>query len=789
MSNIPSVSPAAPSLTPTDFQTIQSLVIGCPRHPRLRYHFFRIDDGVAARRFVAAFGDGGEFRVHTADAGRGRKDETSTSRFFLAFTAPGLAALGVDASHLDTFPTAFREGAAIRARVVGDVGPSAPEHWTIKSDESHIVVLLYANDEPGLHAASNRVCDVARKHGCTLKAVEDGRILETYPGADVSGVRREHFGFADGISQPRIAGVGSTRSESTHVPPGLFILGHPDTRPAVTNLPVPQPEPLGRNGTFGAFRKMEQDCDAFNAFLDGHASTHDRLGRERLAAKMVGRWRDGEPLALFPDAPPSATRTPDAMNAFDFSDDPVGRKCPVGAHIRRANPRGSAVLGTANRGVALIRRGMPYGPPHKPRDGQSRGILGLFLCASLQHQFEFMLKNWINDGLFARGLSPDHKDPLVGSSRSGSTFSYPTEYGTVAIDGLSQFVTTKAAVYLFFPSVIGIGELSRLTGVPGRKPPPPAVGSEEQLADVIIQTMLKNIGTPARRDAHPKHHGLVRARFEVMPGLPDTLARGLFGKQGTRDAYVRFSNGEPRRQQHDGVPDARGMAIKVMGVDGPKELDDERATQDFILVAHEVFFVKNLTEYVRFLATPKTPEDLAVAFPLVLRSFHSHRSPLSIRYFSQTPYALGRDQVVRYSVRPVLPAEEPSITAAEAMQNSDPNYLRHVMIEYLARHDAVFDFLVQPARAESVDIEDPTVPWDAPYYKVATVVIPAQVFTAWQQDRYAEFLSFNPWHCLQEHRPLGAINRLRKRMYVESSRERHRRRGFEMVEPTGRDDF
>ena len=174
----------------------------------------------------------------------------------------------------------------------------------------------------------------------------------------------------------------------------------------------PSREPLGLNGSFAVFKKVETDVVGFEDFLQ---SNKDKIDPELLAAKMCGRWRNGVPLALSPDTDsPAGGISPEQLNDFEYVDadgsgDPKGIRCPVGAHIRRVNPRGQPVAGQgvpggSNNSHRLIRRGLPYGPtydPEKPYDGIERGMLFHFINSNIENQYEFVLRRWVNDSEFA----------------------------------------------------------------------------------------------------------------------------------------------------------------------------------------------------------------------------------------------------------------------------------------------------------------------------------------------------------------------------------------------------
>ena len=244
------------------------------------------------------------------------------------------------------------------------------------------------------------------------------------------------------------------------------------------NYDVPEPRELGLNGSFAVFKKVETDVVGFEDFLQ---SNKGKIDPELLAAKMCGRWRNGVPLALSPDtdSPPGGI-SPEQLNDFGYVDadgsgDPKGIRCPVGAHIRRVNPRGQPVAGQglpggSNNSHRLIRRGLPYGPTYdrtQPYDGLERGMLFQFINANIENQYEFVLRQWVNDSEFAGAvrLHPKSKDPLTGTQDPAeSIFVIPQSSGgpPIELTGLSSFVTTKAAAYVFLPSVTAIKFIANL---------------------------------------------------------------------------------------------------------------------------------------------------------------------------------------------------------------------------------------------------------------------------------------------------------------------------------------
>lgn len=335
---------------------------------------------------------------------------------------------------------------------------------------------------------------------------------------------------------------------------------------------------------------------------------------------------------------------------------------------------------------------------------------------------------------------------------------------------------------------------------------------EERLTLAIVNTIKDQINhdypatkRPARRDAHPKAHGCVLADFSVLddPKTPESLRFGLFAERGqTFKAWIRFSNGNPNPERADKEGDGRGMAIKVTGVSGEKILPAEKTatTQDFIMINHPVFFIDDLERYVdvlkllgadSFLAKAKLAKALGLKGSVIAEKILAKKiaSPLETRYWSMVPYRLGDDAhktAIKFSA---VPCAEPT---RKVPSKPGPNYLREAMIEQLAENDVCFDFMVQPRTSDAMSVEDSMTEWkekDAPFYKVAKITIPHQVFSRPEQDKFCENLSYTPWHALPEHRPLGAINRARRVVYEEISKLRHGLNGAPRTEPTGEEKF
>jgi hypothetical protein len=309
----------------------------------------------------------------------------------------------------------------------------------------------------------------------------------------------------------------------------------------------------------------------------------------------------------------------------------------------------------------------------------------------------------------------------------------------------------------------------------------------EKLSVVIEQSIRKQYAAGnARRDAHPKAHGCVKAEVHVLETLPDALAKGIFIPGKTYQAWIRFSNGSSDPTRADIKRDARGMAIKVLGVPGKKLLEDEddAMTQDFVMINHPVFFATDPVRYLSFMQDANSDHfytKLLIPFALgakgtrIALETRSTRisNPLQSRYWSMVPYQLGTDsdrQAVKYSARACSGVVDPMPS------KPDHDFLRGALRNTLKNGDACMEFLVQARTSSSMDVEDSRTEWkeaQAPFHPVATIRIPRQVFDTPEQNVFCENLSFTPWHALPQHRPLGVTNRLRKVIYDHISRVRH----------------
>ena len=376
----------------------------------------------------------------------------------LGITSLGLAALGVSAEIRDSFSPEFREGPV--ADSMGDFGQDSPEHWwfgQMKAAEIHLITHLWAASEADASSAAARVREIANNHG--VRELRPGRGGTALTGAFLPGGRL-HFGYRDGLTEPSIDWDGS---QTASVDFRQVVLGYasdsvpstPDSGPAVE---------LARDGTYSFFRWIYQDVAAFNRWLEAEA---ERLGpsvsgesrEEWLAAKVMGRWRDGTPLVLSPDHPdPSLAALP-----FGYADDREGLRCPVSAHIRVVNPRDQELNAFQDVPIVL-RRGTPCGPPLEGTldDGVERGLIGIFFCVNIRRQC-YRLLSWMNRNDFSPDFAPgfDTQDPLGSRTvpNVARVFEIPTDGGPLTV-GLTTFLRTRGTAFFLLPGVEGLRRLS-----------------------------------------------------------------------------------------------------------------------------------------------------------------------------------------------------------------------------------------------------------------------------------------------------------------------------------------
>jgi Dyp-type peroxidase family len=490
--------------TGLELRDIQGLLRhGYPYFHDAIYCLFTIED-------VPRFGDWLEvLRDGWIDEAYDRKVKVEGENFgaAVAFTASGMRKLGLDADAMRTFPSEFQEGmvAPYRARLLGDSGASAPGEWdwggpagsksVVTDDDLHGVVIVFALDmkqiEQRMKALQpipreildERVEALRRISGCPEFVYR----IRTHLEVDENKVSKEPFGFADGLSQPYIEGLTLKKAPAGVRPikAGEFVLGYPNEvnrLPASPLVPGGGPLPidqatgrgdLGRNGSFLVMRQLEQNVDEFRKIA----------ASEELAAKMVGRWKSGEPLVRQPTDPAEkptgsalvrhrprrqTTTEFEAENDFGYhKEDRAGFRCPIGSHIRRANPRdaladGLGVSPDYARQLADRHRILRRGRVYKQED--KTGLVFVCLNANIERQFEFVQSAWLLNPEFG-GLN-EETDPILGT---GGKFTLQKPVLGQCVTGLTQFVTVKGGAYFFLPGHSALGYLADLS----RQQPPP----------------------------------------------------------------------------------------------------------------------------------------------------------------------------------------------------------------------------------------------------------------------------------------------------------------------------
>ncbi|HLK40288.1 MAG TPA: Dyp-type peroxidase, partial [Polyangiaceae bacterium] len=457
---------------------IQGIVLrGYGKHPRSCFVAVRFGHRAKAGAWIEALD------VSAVDVGAG---ELRTN---VAFTAAGLVALGLGPDTLGTFSREFQEGMSFgtRPRALGDEGESAPEKWrwggtTAGSPAVHAIVLMYGTS---LQALDARVASLRRA------LIEAGGTVIYERAAEMLPNRREHFGFADGIAQPAVMGFDDADAKDGQadlLAPGEFVFGYPNAygmTPAAPTLAASDAAQgsvaaelraagaLGENGTYLVVRQLHQRVADFRVFAQRASPIlfpHEppRTAAVRVMSSCVGRWPDGTPLALSPD-PPAGPKDAGA-NAFAFADDPHGFRCPVTAHVRRANPRDS--LGptveesklVSNR-HRILRRGRSYGEflEGDKDDLAERGLFFVAVNANISRQFEFIQQTWIENRKFD-GMRDD-VDPLVGrppEDGDATAFTVAEQPIRGRIVGMKAFVTLRGGGYFFAPGLRALRALAAI---------------------------------------------------------------------------------------------------------------------------------------------------------------------------------------------------------------------------------------------------------------------------------------------------------------------------------------
>jgi Dyp-type peroxidase family len=426
-----------------ELDDIQHFLMTRPHALAARYEFMSFPNVKSARAWMRGLID----KVGTASTVKAAS-ELDTRWVTVAFTWNGLRAMGVDDSDLATFPDEFREGMAARAQMLGDTGHNHPQHWVggLASPGLHAIVILFARDIAQRERSTREYeqfliqCDGVER----ISSLD----LEAIPPYEYS---HDHFGYRDRLSQCVVEGTDEVSNPGSGAPlkAGEFFLGYVDETGEMPCLP--QPEVLSRNGSYIAYRRLQEHVGAFREFLQEHGKT--REDQELIAAKLMGRWRSGAPLVLAPEKDdPALGADPLRNNNFNYKTmDPHGYAVPLGAHIRRMNPRDTATNMSRHK---MIRRGGTYGPylpEDVPDDGVERGIAAFVGCASLVRQFEFAQNVWVNDPSFHE--LKNERDPIIGTQDGTFDLTIPKRPLRKKVTGLPAFTTVRGGAYFFLPGV------------------------------------------------------------------------------------------------------------------------------------------------------------------------------------------------------------------------------------------------------------------------------------------------------------------------------------------------
>lgn len=497
--------------------------------PVARYVFLNITDDAIGRDFV------GEItKKVTTSVEWGKKEDGEIARpkwtVNIAFTYQGMKELGIPRSSLVGFSPEFVSGMKERKDILGDDGVSSPEHWDpiwqgnreTRDKDVHIFIALnaqYSKDTDLLEESYQWLLGVVQQYqkgvvilgghkgdDGTLMDYQDAKVVLDEHGMPTA---KEHFGYTDGISDPvfegvpydadRVNGRGKQMEDGSWAPlaTGEFLLGHIDE--AKEYPPAPAPILLSRNGTYMVYRKLHENVATFESYLDEHGKKYAG-GKELLAAKFVGRWRDnGAPLTEAPDAASKAAfdtkyaaaddkGKDDLLSNFTYDDDMSGAKCPFSSHIRRINPRASLQMvsddskagalkvsknafdtpGALSNRRRLLRRGLPYGQvKDRTKDDGNHGIIIMMVNADINRQFEFVQQEWINYGNDFRAGSD--KEIILGNHSANEKFPSKavlqvepdSDEAPYILPKIPRFVETRGGDYFFIPSMTALRMIAR----------------------------------------------------------------------------------------------------------------------------------------------------------------------------------------------------------------------------------------------------------------------------------------------------------------------------------------
>lgn len=450
-------------------ENIQGLIVRPFTHPYSRHLLLRIDDAAAGRALLKA--------LAPLVVGAGHWGDVKPSQVMnLSLTYNGLKAIKVNPTIVDGvngwkngFPVEFKGSGAANPDSTGQAGftgSSDPAFWwpgsnpRFTSAEIHLILHLYALESGQLEDFTTRIRDLF-----------SAQIKELLPMAGAKTIDAErfddgkvHFGYRDGISQPDINWPGmNVEGSAAACDFRDFLLGY-----ANSEHPSAPAGDFAADGSYLVFHLIYQDCAYFDKALKIGAAALEAKGiadvkdkEEWIAAKLLGRWRSGAPLSSSPleDAPHKWED-----NNFAYASDPHGHQCPFSAHVRVSNPRDQQVNAVALPAPRIIRRGAPYGPPLEGEvdDGVDRGLIGIFIGASISRQYLKIMK-WIHRNDFSAVYQPGtSQDPIQGNRefpQASGSYRIPLPNDELVLGGLDSFVKTRGAAFCFMPSIATIQKL------------------------------------------------------------------------------------------------------------------------------------------------------------------------------------------------------------------------------------------------------------------------------------------------------------------------------------------
>ncbi|HEX4965582.1 MAG TPA: peroxidase [Thermoanaerobaculia bacterium] len=454
------------TIQPQDLAEIQGIILRGYRLDFARHFVLQILNPAAFKQFLAKLVPGsagaGPLTISTSEQWpNNQKPEYCLN---MGFSWAGIQALNLPgATFGSSFDfTSFKAGAPARANYVGDVGNSAPASWVsclnpANASNAHAVLTLFANSTEALESNTTALQGMFTAGGAAQALTFGPSANPGPPYFDAAALPDDtiHFGYADGISQPQVSGMTPPRPPDQQ--PALPAWGVVLRNSAQAPYNFPAPSVLSQNGGFAAFRILEQDVAGFEQYTNNQPG----IDPETLVAKFCGRWRNGNPLALCPVSAGDPLPAEQLSN-FNYANDPNGDVTPIGSHTRRGNPRGSESFPSPVPDHRIVRRAMPYGPAYQQgsNDTTPRGLIGYFVGTSLEQQFEFIQKVWINGQNFAGNFQlPQGTDPVLGvNNPQSSAFDFPP---SGHVSGFEQFITTKGGLYCFLPSIPALQWMSQ----------------------------------------------------------------------------------------------------------------------------------------------------------------------------------------------------------------------------------------------------------------------------------------------------------------------------------------